>query len=132
MSTVALRRVCNLVFKQLGKGHTEKIYHRAVYNELLQRKIRCSSEVPLPVHCSGKCVGFVRCDIITDGSVVEIKANRTVIKSKSVDQVNKYVRCLRDAGYRTQKSWVVINFNQKSGEVNMATRQLKASRSRKK
>jgi GxxExxY protein len=58
----------------LGVGFLEKVYERALVNELRARGIRAQTQVPFPVLYKGKCVGEYFADIlIEDCLLVELK-----------------------------------------------------------
>jgi GxxExxY protein len=58
----------------LGCGFLEKVYHRALVNELTLRRLPVRSEAQFPVHYKGQHVGDYVADIVVDGRlVVELK-----------------------------------------------------------
>jgi GxxExxY protein len=58
----------------LGAGFLEKVYQRALVNELMRRGIRALPQVAFPVQYKGDSVGEYFADIIVeDRLVVEIK-----------------------------------------------------------
>ena len=62
------------VYRELGWGFLEAVYHRAMVVELHHGGLKCASEVLLPVHHRGVLVGEYRADLIVEKSlVVEIK-----------------------------------------------------------
>ena len=59
----------------LGPGFPEKIYHRAVIEELKKRKIKFASEKEIEILYDGKLIGKFFLDLIVDDKIVlELKA----------------------------------------------------------
>lgn len=110
-----LRRHADGVIRALGKGHSERVYHRAMITSLNSERIPHRSEVIAPIYFMGDVVGFGRCDIILENLVVEFKANMCCPR-KTSDQLQKYMESMRC----TQKArfiGVVVNFSQNTGAV---------------
>ena len=63
------------VMKGLGKGHSKRVYHRAMITLLNSKLIPHRSEVIAPIQFMGEVVGFGRCDIIIGDLIIEFKAN---------------------------------------------------------
>jgi len=97
----------------LGKGHAERVYHRALITGLNAKRIPHRSEVLTPVYFMGEVVGMGRCDLVLGELAVEIKANRQNPQKASA-QIKKYTMNLSQAEQR-RYTGVVINFNQKQG-----------------
>lgn len=106
------------VMKGLGKGHRERVYHRAVITSLNHARVAHRSEVISPVYFMGEVVGFGRCDIIIGNLVVEFKAN-TKHPTKASSQLKKYIQSLSTTE-RRHFHGVVVNFNQKTGRVDVS------------
>jgi GxxExxY protein len=65
---------CYEVSNVLGSGFLEKVYERALCEELALRGVRVESQVPISVSYKGKVVGEYICDILVDGRlIVELK-----------------------------------------------------------
>ena len=63
------------VYRALGWGFLEAVYHRAMIVELVHAGVRVRSGVLLPVHHRGLIVGEYRADLIVeDVVIVEVKA----------------------------------------------------------
>ena len=85
---------CRMVFAQLGSGHSESVYHRAMEVELRKRKIDYESEVVIPILYDGHFVGHGRADIIVDKKIiVELKAINSLGIGERM-QLNLYLNCL--------------------------------------
>ena len=103
------------VMRVLGKGHSERVYHRAMITSLNQELVPHRSEVVSPIFFKGEVVGFGRCDIIVGNLVIEFKANVTS-PTKASTQLRKYMLSL-SATERKRFNGVIINFNQRSGTI---------------
>jgi GxxExxY protein len=115
------------VMSILGKGHTERVYHRAMITALNRAGTRFRSEVLSPIYFMGDVVGFGRCDLVIGDLVVEFKANRLPPKRAS-SQLQKY---LDSAGPGSKG--VILNFNQRTGRIDVhkpkqTSKRTKASR----
>ena len=98
------------VFKTLGAGFSERIYHNALEVLLRKNNIRFLSESIIPVIFEGVDVGEVRADLIIDDKlVVELKAVSSV-SDKHATQCFMYMKLLKI------QSGIVINFPQSDDE----------------
>jgi ATP-dependent DNA helicase RecG len=74
-TTYTLREALFTIKKELGGGHKEIIYERALEEELTRKGIRFSRQVSLPVLYRDKQIGTYRPDfIIEDSIILELKA----------------------------------------------------------
>lgn len=105
------------VMQALGKGHSERVYHRAMITSLNRKAVLHRSEVIAPIYYLGEVVGFGRCDIVIDDLVVEFKANARCPSSTS-PQLKKYMES-QTATERRRIRGVIINFNQRSGLIDV-------------
>lgn len=114
--------------KVLGRGHTERVYHRALATSLGRTGLKLRSEVVTPIMFCGECVGMGRADLVLQGRqkgprdqaldlAVEIKANARP-PSQASGQLRKYMESLRRVEKR-ECAGVVLNFNQSTGEVDL-------------
>jgi len=63
------------VYKTLGSGFKESIYHKAIELELNKQKIRFVKEPSLKIKYKGKQVGFYKPDFVVENKIIlEIKA----------------------------------------------------------
>jgi len=92
------------VFKSLGAGFSERIYHNAMEVLLKKHGIPYKSEQVIPVKFEGVEVGQVRADlVVNENIVVELKSVRS-LKDDHATQCGMYMKLLNiDSG-------VVINF----------------------
>ena len=92
------------VFKSLGAGFSERVYHNAMEVLLKKHNIPYKSEQVIPVMFEGVEVGQVRADIVVNGNiVVELKSVRS-LKDDHATQCGMYMKLLNI------ESGVVINF----------------------
>lgn len=103
------------MIKALGKGHSERVYHKAMITHFNRKRVMHRSEVIAPIVYLGEVVGFGRCDIVIGNLVVEFKANARCPK-KTSPQLQKYLDSLTK-GERRRFHGLVINFNQKTGKI---------------
>lgn len=67
------------VYNELGSGFLERVYVRALVWELLQRKVRVSTELEVPVWYKGQSVGGYFADVVVDDQIIiEVKAVRAL------------------------------------------------------
>lgn len=110
-----LREAAKQVMISLGKGHSERVYHRAMITLLNRKGIQHRSEVLTPIYFLGEVVGMGRCDLVIKNLVVELKANHRCPKTFS-PQLRKYMTNM-SATERKRFHGIIINFNQSSGVV---------------
>jgi len=111
----ALMNAASDVIAVLGKGHSERVYHKAMITSLNRKRIAHRSEVIAPIVYMGEVVGFGRCDIVIGNLVVEFKANMRCPK-KTSPQLQKYLESLCQSERRRFRG-VIINFNQRTGKI---------------
>lgn len=108
-----LKEISNIIYNELGCGHSESIYHKAMEVELRNRGIQYESEVQYPIKYKNMHVGFFRTDMIVTNQNYSI-----LLEFKSLDkqffrdsdseviQLNKYMKYLGIPG-------ILINFPKK-------------------
>lgn len=114
-----LRRHALGVMRALGKGHSERVYHRAMITSLNSERVPHRSEVIAPIYFMGEVVGFGRCDIVIGNLVVEFKANMACPRRTS-DQLQKYLESMQATKKQAKRPpvrGVVVNFSQRSGLI---------------
>lgn len=117
------------VMQALGKGHTERTYHKAMITSLNRKGVLHRSEVIAPIYFMGEVVGFGRCDMIIDDLIVEFKANIRCPATAS-PQLQKYITSQR-ASERKHYRGVIINFNQRTGLIEILEERAPPPRKRK-
>jgi GxxExxY protein len=76
----------------LGCGFLEKVYHRALVNELTLRHLPVQSEVQFPVHYKGRHVGDYVADLVVDERlIVELKCAE-VLSNEHMAQCINYLK----------------------------------------
>ena len=87
-------------YNELGYGHLEPIYARAMEILLRECGLRVDREFPIPVMFRGQQIGFHRCDLLVERSIiVEIKATER-LPQHCERQLRNYLTGLRkDLGY---------------------------------
>ena len=100
----------NKVMRDLGAGHREGIYAKALVVSLNQAGVAHRYEVDIPIMYLGQCVGHGRADLIVDDMIVEIKAVFRPPK-EALGQIQKYVVNL-SAVERVNYKGVILNFCQ--------------------
>ena len=112
MMATAVGAAARRAMANLGVGHSEAVYQRAMVAILSKRGITCQTEVPVPYMSGGVCVGFGRADVILPTHVVELKvASHAAAKMRT--QLAKYVLSLRKDG-------VLVCFDPLSARVRMS------------
>jgi GxxExxY protein len=110
-----LRLMARQIMTALGKGHTERVYHRALITLFNKKRVAHRSEVLSPIYFMGEVVGFGRCDLIVKNMIVELKANKKCPAAFS-PQLDKYMASMATAERRRYRG-VILNFNQRTGIV---------------
>ena len=95
------------VFNELGPGHAEKYYQRAMAIAFSQKKIRFKEQVYYSLKFKEEIIGKIFLDfLIEDKIVVEIKKNDRFSKNH-IDQVFDYLHQTK------MQLAILINFNAK-------------------
>lgn len=125
----ALTRVLGIaqhVYKVIGNGHSEAIYHRAMEVGLRKGCLKYETEKIVPITYDNHVVGNVRIDlVINDDSIVELKSI-AAIKQKEITQLENYMKLTGAT------EGMVINFPTSPGsevEVHQANTALASSSS---
>lgn len=121
-----VRGQSNHVMRCLGKGHSENVYHRALITAMNKAGVAHRSEVSCPIWFMGECIGMGRADMVIDDVVLEIKANKLPPLETSA-QLQKYLVSLSQAEKKTYTG-LVVNFNQKTGRVDIYQDEIKRKR----
>jgi GxxExxY protein len=104
----ALREIARDVYAELGSGHDEKVYHRAMEVDLRLRGIKYDSERVLELRYKDHYVGENYADLIVGSGdetvVVELKAVTCMLGLAEKQQLKKYMKTLH------VKSGLLINF----------------------
>ena len=97
------------VYKALGPGLLESVYHQCMKRELTPRNISFSSELKVPIDYKGETVeAELRCDFFVEKVlVVELKAI-DIVKAIHEAQLFSYMNLLK------APEGILINFNVKN------------------
>jgi GxxExxY protein len=57
------------VYRELGWGFLEAVYHRAMFVALKEVGLACERGVRLPVHFHGQLIGEYKADLLVEGAV---------------------------------------------------------------
>ena len=111
----------NRVYKTLGSGHSEIIYHKALEVELRDLNISYSTKAPISIYYKNIIVGYSECDLIIHSLlnnitsiniIVELKATTYAPRSSEVGQLKSYMKTMNC------KHGILINFPQPSSSRN--------------
>lgn len=106
---------CRKVFKYVGIGHSERVYHNALLIELERAQIPYRSEVMCPYIYDGFMIGYGTADLVLYDTVVELKA-KSCKPNTATSQLKKYVTSLRNTQNKSYTG-IIINFNQNTGNL---------------
>ena len=105
----ALKGYANHVFKSLGPGYNECVYHNAMAVSLRKHNIPYETERVLPIKYEDHVIGNLRADIIVDNKyILELKAVKTLNDSMKI-QLSNYKKLTGIS------EGMVINFPQGMG-----------------
>ena len=92
------------VYKTLGHGHSEAVYHRALEVGLRKQNVRYDTERIVPIKYEGHVVGNSRLDLVVgDTTIVELKSV-SALRQKEINQLRNYMNITgMDSG-------ILINF----------------------
>ena len=83
------------VFKQIGGGHLEKVYQKAVAHGLQKQGIKFSEQVYTPLRFEDKIIGRYYLDfLIEDKIVLELKRGQFV-SAQVIHQTRQYLESLK-------------------------------------
>ena len=108
----------NNIFRNLGLGFIEYIYHKALLVDLYKTNYNIETKKILPIYYNGVNIGYVEPDIIVEDEnyyiIIELKAFDKNIGKKEELQINKYINHIQ-----TQKTviGIIVNFNQNVNNI---------------
>ena len=110
-----MNEISQEIFKELGPGHRECVYHRAFEMELRNRGIPYECEVVVPIYYKGQFLSHMRLDLVVNkDTIIELKAVKN-IKDEEVQQLNRY---LKATGL---KNGYLINFGPDDVQIKQVT-----------
>lgn len=93
------------VFDELGRGHRENVYQKAIEVELRLRGISYECERVLPVKYKGHVVSYMRMDLVVNGNtIIELKSIKT-LKEGDECQLKRYLN------YSGMSEGYLVNFS---------------------
>ena len=99
------------VNRELGAGFLEKVYENALMVELVGRKVKAESQVPIKVKYKGVEIGEYFADIVVENQVIlELKAIDSLQKIHEAQLLNY----LKATGY---KIGLLVNFTHPKAEI---------------
>ena len=104
------------VYRVLGTGHSEAVYHKAMETELRINNISYSTKCPISINYKGHIVGYNEPDLLIHADndvviVVELKATTYPPRETEKAQLQSYLRTLNT------KCGVLINFPQPTSKI---------------
>lgn len=113
-----IKLISENIYKKLGTGHSEFIYHRALEIELRINNINYETERRLVIYYEGTngtkySIGEERIDIYLpdDLILIELKAVVNPPRSIEIEQIHKYDRSLKHDNINIKRG-ILINFPQ--------------------
>tara|TARA_B100001094_G_C17904576_1_gene658143 strand:- start:84 stop:530 length:447 start_codon:yes stop_codon:yes gene_type:complete len=102
---------CKEIYDTLGCGLSESIYHKALYNELIDNNYRCEFKRIIPVYFKSLNVGYIESDIVISLNdkqclILELKTIQNLTK-KEESQIKSYIKHIENF---EQKIGLLINF----------------------
>ena len=89
MHNEIIKQCANQIYKTLGSGHSERIYHNAMEVSLRQKYIQYETERIVPIEYEGHTIGNMRADLIIHNSlVVELKAVKCLNSAMNQQALN--------------------------------------------
>ncbi|MFA6427609.1 MAG: GxxExxY protein [Candidatus Magasanikbacteria bacterium] len=83
------------VFKQLGGGHEEKYYEKAVSIGFTKGQIKFNRQYYVPLTYEGEHIGKYYLDFLVEGKIIlELKRGK-YLNARLIDQVTKYLETLK-------------------------------------
>ncbi len=102
---------CYCIHNEIGPGHKEIVYKKALCKEFREKNIKYKEEAYLPVKYHGQNIGNYRADFIVEGKILlEIKAVEFMPKSYET----QLLHYLKTTGY---KLGLLINFGTKRVQI---------------
>jgi len=92
------------VYKTLGHGHSEAVYHRAMEVGLRKQNIKYDTERIVPIQYEGHVVGNSRLDLVIDDKVIVELKSVSSLKQKEITQLQNYM------SLTGLKEGILINF----------------------
>jgi len=85
---IIMEELARHVYKTLGSGYSERVYHNATEVILRKNGIAYESERIVPIMFEGHIIGNLRADLIVDGTVIELKAVKSLNECMKIQATN--------------------------------------------
>jgi GxxExxY protein len=109
-TTQTVTDLANEIYKKLGAGYSERVYHNAFEVLLRKNGIQYESERVVPIEFMDHTIGNLRADLIVEGSlIVELKSVKNINQAMKTQVLNY----LKLTGYT---AGILVNFPQNQGE----------------
>lgn len=79
------------VYKTLGHGHSEAVYHRAMEVGLRKQNIKYDTERIVPIQYEGHVVGNSRLDLVIDDTMIVELKSVSCLKQREITQLQNYM-----------------------------------------
>ena len=79
------------VFNELGYGHREYVYQRALRKRLKELAIPFGEQIRFPLIFRGEQIGWQTVDFLIDGKIILELKRGLRISSRDIEQVNSYL-----------------------------------------
>jgi GxxExxY protein len=89
---VVLQGLADKIYKILGAGYSERVYHNAFEVLLRKHGIQYESERVIPIMFMGHTIGNVRADLVIEGEIiVELKSIKN-LNCSTRTQIENYMK----------------------------------------
>jgi GxxExxY protein len=84
-----MKEIANKIYKSLGAGYSESVYHRAFEVSLRELGIPYETERIVPIVFEGHTIGNLRIDLIVNGeTIIELKAIAKLNDAAKIQTLN--------------------------------------------
>jgi len=89
MNYTQIKDFAILIYKTLGSGHSERVYHNAMEVILRKHNIQYESERIVPIVFEGHTIGNMRADLIIENKlIVELKSTKNLTQAMNQQLLN--------------------------------------------
>ena len=105
-----IKSAMRTIIQEIGFGHTEAVYQRALTVELMLKRVASMTEVPVPFFTRGVCVGLGRIDILTANHLIELKsvAMTKGLLARTQQQTRKYLTAMKKVNDRLRRGVLIV------------------------
>ena len=86
-----INTIASHVYKTIGHGHSEAVYHRAMEVGLRKESIKYDTERIVPIQYEGHVVGNSRLDLVIDDTMIVELKSVSCLKQKEITQLQNYM-----------------------------------------